>query len=940
MRYIFFSLLCTVALWGCEHNAPERLGGAEATALDTTQPIVSPADDRAYRHLTLDNGLAVLVVSDPDTPKAAAAMDVMVGSGENPADRGGLAHFLEHMLFMGTEKYPDVDDYDRYIKENGGANNAYTSFEHTNYFFDIQAGALEGALDRFSQFFIAPLLNPDYVAREMNAVEAEYQMGIRSDGRRMLDVLREIVHPEHPFSRFAVGSLQSLADRPGQDITTDLRAFYERYYSAPAMRLVIYGRESLDELQALAEQYFADVPNRGNPVEAVKAPLFAEGTLPLQVNIEPAATQRSLELLFPVPDYRSAYRSKPLSYIGNLLGHEGEGSLLSYLKEQGLAEGLGAGTGLNWRGGGLFYVEVGLTEAGIERWQEIADATFHYIDLVSREGVESWRFAEESQLGDLGFRFQEEREPMDYVTSLATAMQYYDSQDILRGPYFMDRYDDDLIHEALDYLSPDNAMVLLSYPGIETQRTSEYFFVNYGREALPWATAYGRTELEDERPLVLPSSNPFIPQDFSLITPVDDFADRPMLIETTPRQSLWYRQDAVFASPKAIVQAKFAGGDIASTPKLAVSAQMYTSLVADRARELTYPALLAGLNYSLSSGADGLNLTLSGYNDKLGVLLGALVPEFTDMAFEQQRFDSLRAEMIKELANSVTDRPYSQTRQDFNEVMYSGLWSEQARADALRALTLSDVTAFAEQFWARASAQVMVYGNVPKTDALTWLTILDDLYGDAEPVQWEPQQVTRLDPASPKRLVAPLEHEDSVVFWYRQAPDNTLYDRAMTAITGFTSRQGFFNDLRTERQMGYVAASFSSPLRDVPGWAMMVQSPNYSAADVADAMAAFVAHHVESLDESSFERYKEALINELLKPTKNLYEQGAKDWRALLLGDKDFDDMERIADTLRDIDYATWVDYYRRHFVERPAWLQVVAPGQFGALPTQTADAL
>ena len=96
------------------------------------QPIASPNDDRQYRLLTLDNDMPVLLISDPGTPKAAAALDVMVGSGDNPPGRAGLAHFLEHMLFLGTDKYPDAAEYERFITEHGGNRNAYTAFEHTN----------------------------------------------------------------------------------------------------------------------------------------------------------------------------------------------------------------------------------------------------------------------------------------------------------------------------------------------------------------------------------------------------------------------------------------------------------------------------------------------------------------------------------------------------------------------------------------------------------------------------------------------------------------------------------------------------------------------------------------------------------------------------------------------------------------------------------------
>jgi len=119
--------------------------------------IKSPGDHRQYKALTLSNELQVLLVSDDQAKKSAASLDINIGSGSNPKDRAGLAHFLEHMLFLGTEKYPNAAEYKQFISTHGGSNNAFTSYDHTNYFFDINPQQFEQALDRFAQFFIAPL---------------------------------------------------------------------------------------------------------------------------------------------------------------------------------------------------------------------------------------------------------------------------------------------------------------------------------------------------------------------------------------------------------------------------------------------------------------------------------------------------------------------------------------------------------------------------------------------------------------------------------------------------------------------------------------------------------------------------------------------------------------------------------------------------------------
>ncbi|EWM24874.1 insulin-degrading enzyme [Nannochloropsis gaditana] len=167
----------------------------------------SPADDRTYRALELENGLQVLLIHDPTTDKASAAMSVGVGSLHD-GDVEGLAHFCEHMLFLGTEKYPDEQAYSKYLNQNGGHSNAYTDMDHTCYFFSVLPGFLEGALDRFAQFFISPLFTDSATAREMQAVDSENNKNLQNDAWRLHQIHCASAKPGHPLGRFRCGSLR------------------------------------------------------------------------------------------------------------------------------------------------------------------------------------------------------------------------------------------------------------------------------------------------------------------------------------------------------------------------------------------------------------------------------------------------------------------------------------------------------------------------------------------------------------------------------------------------------------------------------------------------------------------------------------------------------------------------------------------------------------
>ena len=181
------------------------------------QVVASKLDDRHYRAVTLGNGLRVLLISDPKAVVAAAALDVHVGSFSDPTELPGLAHFCEHMSFLGTKKYPGEEEFSSFLSAHGGASNAYTDSEDTVYvsyyhllhhqhhhhrlyyllmrlvvhavqYFDVNAESLPGGLDRFSQFFVAPLFTASATSRELNAIESEHAKNINSDSFRIYQV--------------------------------------------------------------------------------------------------------------------------------------------------------------------------------------------------------------------------------------------------------------------------------------------------------------------------------------------------------------------------------------------------------------------------------------------------------------------------------------------------------------------------------------------------------------------------------------------------------------------------------------------------------------------------------------------------------------------------------------------------------------------------------
>ncbi|MCB1687013.1 MAG: insulinase family protein [Halioglobus sp.] len=925
-----FSLFVTLLLVSCV-----------TTSTSDVQPVKSPNDDYQYRLLTLDNEMEVLLISDPDTPKAAASLDVLVGSGDNPPGRAGLAHFLEHMLFLGTEKYPDAAEYERFVTEHGGTRNAYTSFENTNYFFDINAASLPVALDRFAQFFISPLFDAQYVDREKNAVEAEYQMGLKSDDRRGLDVLQEVINQDHPYSQFTVGSLQTLEDRPDSEIRDELIQFYNTYYSANIMRLVVLGSQSLDELEALTRPLFSQVPNHSYKRKTIKAPLFEPGQLPLFVEVQPLATQQQLDVSFPIPDYRNQYRVNPQSYLGNLIGHEGEGSLLSRLKAEGLAQGLAAGDGLSWPGGALFSVQVALTEKGAADPDRVLQLLFSYVDMLRAEGPQRWLYDEQSRLGELSFRFREQASPMGYVSALASGMQFYAPRDILRGPYMMDRYDDAILAELLQQIRPENALVTLNDAAVEGDQLSQYYGVPYSKKPLDIRRVTGSDDEPASKAMHLPAPNEFIAEDVTLQELPQPMPAIPQVALDTDRQKIWFMPDDEFRVPRGATYINFRSPEVGDSAEQAVQVALYTAMLNDLFNEFAYPAHLAGMSFDIYKNSQGISLRVSGYNDKQELLLQRLLGSIVHPAFRQQRFEDIRSDMIRSLQNSVAKRPSSQVVDDLNEALVYGEWGEPVLIAALEKVNLRQLDDYIEKFWEGATAEVLVYGNYNPAEVEQLSALLANVVSSEPAPPLADRKLLKLAAGESLEYRVDVPHDDSVVAWYLQGAGDTWRDRAATALTAQIMTSGFFQELRTEQQLGYVVGTYDYAKGDVPGLVMLVQSPVADANAVIDAMQAFMLGVEPALDEAQFERHKAALISDIVRPDKNLNERAEFYWQSIARKEWGFDSRQSLADAVEALTLPAWKAYYERVFLQQRHSLRVVAPGKWKTPPqkgTQVYD--
>uniref|UniRef100_A0A8D0H138 Nardilysin convertase n=1 Tax=Sphenodon punctatus TaxID=8508 RepID=A0A8D0H138_SPHPU len=546
--------------------------------------------------------------------QSAAALCVGAGSFSDPEDLPGLAHFLEHMVFMGSSKYPDENGFDAFLKKHWGSDNASTDCERTVFQFDVQRKYFKEALDRWAQFFIHPLMIRDAIDREVEAVHSEYQLARPSDSNRREMLFGSLARPGHPMKKFFWGNADTLKHEPKIykiDTYTRLREFWQRYYSAHYMTLVVQSKETLDTLEKWVTEIFSEIPNNGldrasfdNLTQPFDTPEFHK-----LYKVVPIRKIHSMNITWALPPQEHYYRVKPIHYISWLVGHEGKGSVLSLLRKKCWALALYGGngeTGFEQNSTySVFSISVTLTDDGFKHFYEVAHVVFQYLKMLQKIGPDKRVWEEIQKIEANEFHYEEQTDPVDYVESLCENMQLYPKEDFLTGDQLLFEYEPEVIADALNQLTPQRAnLILLSAANEGKCHLKERWFgTQYSVEGniKYWSDLWASDFVLNED-LHLPEENRYIATDFALKAPDSPETEYPVKTLSTQQGCLWYKKDDKFKIPKAYIRFHLISPLIQQSAENVVLFDTFLNILAHNLAEPAYEADVAQLEYKLVAG--------------------------------------------------------------------------------------------------------------------------------------------------------------------------------------------------------------------------------------------------------------------------------------------------------------------------------------------------
>lgn len=846
-----------------------------------------------------------MLVEDPTIEKSAASASVAAGHFHDPENCQGLAHLLEHMLFLGSKHFHHPNNLSQLVEQYGGQINAWTGTEYSNFYFDIDTSELTQGIHQFADMLHSPLFAENWLEKEIQAIDAEFKLKQKDDLRRLYQVHKETSNPQHPFSQFSVGNQQVFSQHKVGELASMLRQFHQGYYCGDNISLCLVSNLPLDEQETLITKNFNSIsPQPGKRIDTYP-PLYLPQQLGVEINICPLKATRRLIISFALPNMTQHYRSKPSSLISQLIGDEGKGSLLWYYKQKGWATSLSSGGGIQGENFKDFNISMQLTESGLRHKDAILNGLFYYLQLIRQQGLCRWRFEEKQKLNQLAYQFHDHPKPIDLACHLSAIIPDYPTEHLLCGEFMLDEYSQALQLDILDLMTADNMRLKVIATELSTDSIANWYHTPYSVRPLSHGTLYQLKHPDFVPELTLPEANPYL-VDRVIPGTTDVNFKYPVKLTDKPGMSFWYGQDPLFNMPKGDLYISFDCPYVLDGIEAVTHKRLWVALLQEKFNQQYYQASTAGLHFHIYPHQGGFSLHTSGFSDKQLHLAGDMLKQ----VFQQDKcfshYSQIKDRQLLSLQNTLLNKPINRLFTKLSVLMQKTSYAPVDMAPVLQDTCWEDVQNAQSRLLEKNNVETLIYGDWQYQEAVDFQGLVEtSTQRHLHQTREISRDIVDLRHRECHLIDVPCQHNDSAVVVYFQTPGPLIQDSALTIMVEQMWSGPFFHQLRTEQQLGYLVGTGYFPFNQHPGMAFYIQSPGSSAVELVEAIHSFIQQAIDSLDEypqQEWLRIKHGVIKQLLDKDSSLSMKSQRLWLAIGNKDFEFNQHKRLAQTISELD--------------------------------------
>tara|TARA_B110000483_G_scaffold136729_1_gene163506 strand:+ start:239 stop:3043 length:2805 start_codon:yes stop_codon:yes gene_type:complete len=835
----------------------------------------SPTDPREYETFTLKNGIEVITVSDPSLATSAATISVGVGQFQDPQNAQGIAHFLEHMIFMGSEKYQLPNEYMQFISENGGQTNAYTAAEQTTYLFSINSDKFPDALDRLSSAIKAPLFDADMVEKEINAVNSEWLLSrqsepfIRSRSSAMTGNLN------HPRILLGVGNKQTLSAKK-ETLLKELKRFYDQYYSSNLMKLVLVGNESPQKLKRLAKKYFAGIKNKKIERPSIDVPAYVPANLKKNIYIKSKEKSSALAIEFPIKNNLGDWKKKPNQYLAKILNSQEKSSLMETLDDEGYIQGGQASFLPNvWGFDGSMFIDMNLTEFGENNKNDIISLVFDYLNIMSENGVTLDHFNELKATNEIAFENYTSLPSLQAALSLTSRIFELDPVHLIESEYVTENFDAELILEVLSQMTPESVRIYHVGPDEEINKQLQFADGGYRVEEIKESDFINWEK--SEYALAIPVAE-LIEDDESASVEMLAGYKTPQKVYSADGVQAYLSHTQNFSGKESTLQIGLISELPITNLENYIASGLFTVMFIQKNRRFYQRAFKRGIALDPSPDDQGnMIFRFYGRSSKQIQYAKQLIQKYSDFTADERTFKNA-AKILLDYYEGFDEQDISDQLDWYTDNAIKrppNIYSKNQILNALQEFKLEDVEVFKEKINQSIFLDIYGHGLFSPEEFRLFASDSRKILGGTSTIDpWHLDDNFNVKTGTSRMKKVSIPRDGIGIVDISIYPEKSLKIFSQFRILNKLLAPTFFNSLRTDQQVGYVVSSYESRIREYPAISMVIISDNTDLQSLKEKIINFqygFAIALEKINEETIEGTKKAILDEMNQKPENIY---------------------------------------------------------------------
>ena len=661
------------------------------------------------------------------------------------------------------------------------------------------------------------------------------------------------------------------------------------------------------------------MPNKESKKPEITVPVVTDAQKGIIIHYVPALPRKVLRVEFRIDNNSAKFRSKTDELITYLIGNRSPGTLSDWLQKQGLVEGISANSDPIVNGNsGVLAISASLTDKGLANRDQVVAAIFSYLNLLREKGIDKQYFDELANVLDIDFRYPSITRDMDYVEWLADTMIRVPVEHTLDAVNIADRYDAKAVKERLAMMTPQNARIWYISPKEPHNKTAYFVDAPYKVDKISAQTFADWQKKAADIALSLPELNPYIPDDFSLIKS-DKKYDHPELIVDESNLRVVYAPSRYFASePKADVSLILRNPKAMDSARNQVMFALNDYLAGLALDQLSNQASVGGISFSTNAN-NGLMVNANGYTQRLPQLFQALLEGYFSYTATEDQLEQAKSWYNQMMDSAEKGKAFEQAIMPAQMLSQVPYFSRDERRKILPSITLKEVLAYRDALKSGARPEFMVIGNMTEAQATTLARDVQKQLG-ADGSEW----------CRNKDVV--VDKKQSVIFEKAgNSTDSALaavfvptgYDEytssAYSSLLGQIVQPWFYNQLRTEEQLGYAVFAFPMSVGRQWGMGFLLQSNDKQPSFLWERYKAFfptAEAKLRAMKPDEFAQIQQAVITQMLQAPQTLGEEASKLSKDFDRGNMRFDSRDKIVAQIKLLTPQKLADFFHQAVVE------------------------